>query len=46
MFHESYKRIQIEYLEDQRKNSKDAFQRSFTYCIKKTEQNKMFNMLQ
>lgn len=41
-FPESYKRVRIGYLEDQRKHSADAFERSLRNFLKKTEQNKRF----
>lgn len=45
-FSESYKRVRIGYLEDQRKHSSDAFERSLRNFLKKTEQNKLFGMIQ
>lgn len=44
LFSESYKRIRLSYLEDQRDNDK-VFQRSLQYFLRMTEKNKKFGMM-
>lgn len=43
---EGYKRVRIGYIESQRNHNMQAFKKSLTNFIKKTEQNKKFGMVQ
>ncbi len=42
---ESYKRIRIAYIENQRRHSRDAFERSLRYFIKMTAKDKRFGFM-